>query len=350
MPHSEVVKNRKRILTASATIVLVATLLFLPGLPWSGRIRYAIKRWAAKLETTLADLRGQHPRTVSLAGKLTGSGAFVEAVKGARIDALESGSGYAAMSDGDGRFVLPHLTWYPSATFTLFISVNQYQARIVKVRAPSTCPTDGVIDMGDLSFDLGVETDAKDQPDRYLRYDSQNRRYYVEMFERLTAPSRTDDQKIKAIAGYVATRRNPEQRALSFRSARQVLERGAPHCSHLAFAMAAITAAGGYPTRTVHLTDTPEYNHTHVAVEVFYESGWHLYDPTYGISFFNRNGTVASYKELRLTPALITLDAFRQPSAFEREALEWMPGAYGSGLYQVYQVCEAGFVDACPFV
>ena len=295
-------------------------------------------------------MRGQHPRTVSLAGKLTGSGAFREAVKGARVDALESQSGYAAMSDSDGTFVLPHLTWYSGATFSLFISVNQYQARSVKVRAPSRCPDDGVIDVGEVSFDLASATDASDKPDRYLRYDIQNRDYYAEMFERLTAGGGTDHQKLGAIAGYVSTRHNPEQKALSFRSARQILESGAPHCSHLAFAMAAITAAGGYPTRTVHLTDTPEYKHTHVAVEVFYESAWHLYDPTYGVSFFDRTGGVASYKELRLDPELITLEAFRTPSRSAREALEWMPRAYGSGMFQIYQAGEAGFVDACPLV
>ena len=346
----KVVKNRKRMLAVGGAVMLGATLLSAPGLPWSGRSRYAIRRWSAKFATTLADLRGQHPRTVSLTGKLTGTGAFVEAVRGARVNALESGSGYAAMSDGEGRFVLPHLTWYPGATFTLFISVNQYQARSMKVRAPLTCPNDGVIDLGALSFDQAIETDDSDKPERYLRYDIPNRDYYVDIFERLTAASRTNHEKLVAITGYVSTKRNPEQRALSFRSARQVLERGAPHCSHLAFAMAAITAAGGFPTRTVHITDTPEYRHTHVAVEVFYESAWHLYDPTYGVSFFNRNGSVASHTELRLTPALITLEAFPEPSEFAREALEWMPNAYGSGIYQTYQVGEAGFVDACPIV
>ena len=343
-------KNRKRLLVVCAAVILAVTLLLVPGLPWSGRYHYTVRRWKAKFESKLSDLRGQHPRTVSLTGKLTGSGAFVEAVRGARVNALESESGYAAMSDGDGRFVLPHLTWYPGATFTLFISVNQYQARSVKVRVPSTCPNDRVIDLGALSFDQALETEASDKRDRYLRYDIQNRDYYVDVFERLTATSNTNHQKLVAIAGYVSTRRNPEQRALSFRSARQVLERGAPHCSHLAFAMAAITAAGGYPTRTVHITDTPDYTHTHVAVEVFYESAWHLYDPTYGVSFFNRNGTVASHRELRLTPALITLEAFPEPSEFAREALEWMPSAYASGMYQIYQVGEAGFVDACPLV
>ena len=347
MSFSEAVKNRKRLLAACGAFILTATLLMSPGLPWSDRIRYATKRLTARIETRIAYWRGQHPRTVSLAGTLRGSGAFVDAVRGARIAALESDSGYAAMSDGDGKFLLPHLTWYPDATFTLFINVNHYDARITKVRVPSTCPEDGVIDLGSLSLDLAAETDPSEAPQPYLRYDRQNRDYYVELFQRLTATKKTDHSKLDAITSYVSTRHNPEQTALSFRSARQVLEGGAPHCSHLAFAMAAITAAGGYPTRTVHLTDTPEYERTHVAVEVFYGSEWHLYDPTYGVSFQNGKGAVASHKELRLTPSLITIAAFRRASESARDALEWMPSAYSSGLYQVYQVGEGGFVDAC---
>jgi hypothetical protein len=218
MQHSEAVKSRKRRLAACGVVILTVTLLMLPGLPWSGRIRYAIKRLTARIETRIAYWRGQHPRTVSLSGRLSGSGAFVEAVRGARVAALESDSGYAAMSDAEGRFVLPHLTWYPDATFTLFINVNHYDARVTRVRVPSTSPEDGVIDLGSLSLDLAAETDPAEAPQRYLRYDRQNRDYYIELFHRLTATKKTDHSKLEAITSYVSTRHNPEQRALSFRS------------------------------------------------------------------------------------------------------------------------------------
>ena len=85
MSYSEAVKNRKRLLTACGVVILTATLLMLPGLPLSGRFRYAIKRLTARIETRVAYWRGQHPRTVSLAGTLRGSGAFVEAVRGAPL-------------------------------------------------------------------------------------------------------------------------------------------------------------------------------------------------------------------------------------------------------------------------
>ena len=77
---------------------------------------------------------------------------------------------------------------------------------------------------------------------------------------------------------------------------------------------------------------------------VYYDDAWHLYDPTYGISFVNKSGSVASYKELRLAPELIDQAAFRGiEGAVVQAALEWMLHAYGSGLHQFYYVDEDVF-------
>ena len=101
-------------------------------------------------------------------------------------------------------------------------------------------------------------------------------------------------------------------------------------------------------TRTVHTSDTPEYTNTHVAVEVFYADGWHLYDPTYGVFFLNESGVVASYKELRLNPSLMTTGAFQQlKPEIARAALAWMPSVYSSGLHQLYHVGETEFANSC---
>ena len=101
--------------------------------------------------------------------------------------------------------------------------------------------------------------------------------------------------------------------------------------------MAAITEAGNYPTRTVHLSDRPEHVQTHVVVEVYYGDQWHLYDPTFGVSFLDKQGAVASYKQIRLDPSLVTPETFRGMAAETvRGIMEWMPKAFGSGLHQVY--------------
>jgi hypothetical protein len=111
--------------------------------------------------------------------------------------------------------------------------------------------------------------------------------------------------------------------------------------------MAAITSAGNFPTRTVHMTDNPEYTRTHVTVEVYYGGRWHLYDPTYGVHYSDATGLVASYKQLRLNPALVAPGTFS--SLPEREAGEtqaWMLADFASGYNQIYllskdQACTA---------
>ncbi len=292
-----------------------------------------------------------NPGRFSIYGKLIGSGAFVESLKGAQVIALESPSGYAALSDNQGRFTLPHLLWYPGATYTLFITTDTYHAKQFKIIAPSAYPQDGIIQAGELRFDEGIALPTKEGLVRFLRYDVENRDYYKALFETMTASSLTDHQIIDTICKYIATRHTSTGDHREFKSARQIIEKGAPHCSNLAYAMAAVTSAGGYMTRTVHTSDTPEYTNTHVAVEVFYSDGWHLYDPTYGVFFLNESGVVASYKELRLNPSLITTGAFQQLKPdIARDALAWMPNVYSSGLHQLYHVGETEFANPCSFL
>src|SRR6266852_5079850 len=66
---------------------------------------YRLKRSVQTAEIKFAAFRGQKPRPVSLVGKLIGSGAFAEVLRGAQIEAVESTSGYAAMSDAQGQFL-----------------------------------------------------------------------------------------------------------------------------------------------------------------------------------------------------------------------------------------------------
>jgi hypothetical protein len=277
-----------------------------------------------------------------MTGKLTGYGAQVEALRGARVIAAESTSGYSALSDDECRFVLPHLTWYPGASYNLIIVADAYHLKRIKVSAPPSCPYDGIVDVGELRFDDGYEVGREDAPDRYMEYDRNNGDYYTGLFTRLTANLETDERAIDAISKYVATRLNYEEHALEFKSPRQILERGSCYCSNLALAMAAITAAGDYPTRTVHLSDSPEHQHTHVVVEVYYGDQWHLYDPTYGVFFLNGESAVASYKELRLDPSLVTARAFPgfKPETTE-SILAWMPKTYRAGFHQIYQVSKS---------
>lgn len=335
-------------LAACFGLFLLCISLFLPAFPWSARLQYGAKRVAARFDSKIAAWRGQLG-PVSIHGKLIGSGAFAQSLKGAQVIALESTSGYAASSDNQGRFTLPHLVWYPGATYTIFITTDAYHAKRFKILAPSAYPRDSIIEAGELRYDEGIDISTKEGLVRFLKYDAENRDYYKELFEKLADSSLTDHQIIDGLCKYISTRQSSGGDPWGFKSARQIIEKGAPHCSNLAYAMAALTSAGGYLVRTVHTSDTPEYRNTHVAVEVYYADGWHLYDPTYGVFFLNESGVVASYRELRLNPSLMTTGAFEQVKPeTARAALGWMPSVYGSGLHQFYHVGELEFVAACP--
>ena len=114
----------KRVVGGFIAAALLMTAIFAPGTPWSARWRRTVRRFLMRAELRMAALRGQQPRQVSITGKLIGHGAQVEALKGARIAAVESTSGYAALSDVDGTFVLPHLMWYPGASYNLSVNAE----------------------------------------------------------------------------------------------------------------------------------------------------------------------------------------------------------------------------------
>ena len=61
-------------------------------------------------------------------------------------------------------------------------------------------------------------------------------------------------------------------------------------------AMETLIAIGGYRTRWVNVIDGKKPLGTHAVVEVFYDEGWHLYDPTFGVKFQRKDGQVASYR------------------------------------------------------
>src|SRR6266487_6303981 len=164
---------------------------------------YRLKRSVQTAEIKFAAFRGQ-TRPVSLVGKLIGSGAFAEVLRGAQIEAVESTSGYAAMSDGQGQFLLPHLIWFPGATYTLVITADIHNVRRTNVGAPATYPTSGIIDIGELLFDEEREIPFLESPIRHIRHDALNSNYYKELYERLTAIAETHDDRIDAVCKYVA--------------------------------------------------------------------------------------------------------------------------------------------------
>src|SRR5262249_61510916 len=134
------------------------------------------------------------------------------------------------------------------------------------------------------------------------------REFYVDLDDGLTAGRDSDEQKLDAVNAFVGTRLNYEQTGKDLVSARRVIEQGSQWCGHLAIAMATIIVTG-YPARILHLMDASTPPNTHAVVEVYYVGDWHLYDPTFGVRFLDETGQVASYRRLRLNPALISMGA-----------------------------------------
>jgi hypothetical protein len=326
-------RSWKRGAVSLVCLSLFILILFFPGSPWAGRIRHTLKRTAVKAEMKLARWRGHEPRLVSIAGQLNGPGL--------QVQALDSRSGWATLTGHDGRFVLPDVMWYPGASYELVISSDESTGRLIKVRAPETFPESGVFSVGELDLDRGaqVELGSLIGVNSITRedFDVENRGYYKDIFDKLTAGKQSDDEKIGAINDFVASKLNYEETQWELGSPRRVLDRGSQYCGHLSIAMETLIAIGGYRTRWVNVIDGKKPLGTHAVVEVFYGGGWHLYDPTFGVKFQKKDGQVASYKDVRLDTSLITENLFAKFDAdFRHHLMELLPAAYETGYHHFY--------------
>jgi hypothetical protein len=312
---------------------LIVLILFLPGLPWAGRIRHTLKRTIVKSEIELAKWRGLEPRLVSIAGQLN--------APGAQIQALDSRSGWATLADRDGRFVLPAEMWYPAAVYDLLISNDESVGTLIKVRAPLVYPDEGVFSVGELNIGRGSTVQIKsligDNSVSAEDFDSSNSAYYKEWFDKLTGGKGSDKEKISALNDYVAGKLNYDETQWELGSPRRVLERGSQYCGHLSTALETLLVAGGYRTRAVHMSNGATPPGTHAVVEVFYDDDWHLYDPTFGLEFHDKDGRVASYRDVRLDTSMLTEDLFVRFKPEDRRT--WMallPGIYQTGYHHYF--------------
>ncbi|MCI0489039.1 MAG: carboxypeptidase-like regulatory domain-containing protein [Blastocatellia bacterium] len=303
-------KVRKRSITILLIALILPVILFWPGLPWSARCRHALKRWATKAEMKVAAWQGQSPRRISLSGRVTTASSGPLA--GGQIEALDSVSGWAALTDRTGRFVLRDVIWYPKADYTLIVEANAYQTRQIKLSAPEIYPVEGVLDLGELSFEGGCLIDTSDLSGRnsisYVAYDERNIEHYKKLFDGLTEGRETDEEKLEAINRYVASKFVATDSSKRYRAPREVLDKGSHSGWGLVLTMATIAEAGNYKTRMIDLIDGASPLIAHMVIEVYYGNGWHLYDPVIGTAFRNKSGKVASYKEIRMDASLISLE------------------------------------------
>jgi len=327
-----------RIRLAASTLFVLAALagLFISFTPFaiSRKLRHQSKLAFVHAEIQLSKWRGHPPRLASIAGQVD--------QPGLEVQALDSRSGWAAMSDRDGRFVLPDVLWYPGATYDILVSTGGDSGMVAHISTSPTLPADGVIQAGRIA-PAGKPISLTGQPgvNSYSRepYDSQNRDYYVTVYHKLTDAKQSDEQKVEAVNEFIGTKLNYDETGKELGSARRVIEQGSEWCGHLAVAMATIIVTG-YPARIIHLMDTSVPPHTHALVEVYYGGDWHLYDPTFGVRFLNESGPVASYRSLTLNPALVLDSAYdnyrrQYPAA---DSVTWMPEIYRSGYHHFFLI------------
>jgi hypothetical protein len=323
--------KRPALVILAVTLVLV--LLFLPGLPWSARGRHSLKRAVIKARMKLASWRGVEPRLMSISGRIN--------EPGARVQVLDSRSGWASLSDGEGNFLLRDVMWYPNAEYDLVISKEESAATMTTVRAPSAFPDNGTFDAGAMDINHGspVDIDSVIGNNSITKedFDVKNTPYYEDLYTTLTSGKQSDQEKIVAINDYVRSKLNYNETQFELGSPRRVLERGSQFCGHLTSAMRTLLAAGGYRARGVNIIDDNDPPGTHAIVEVFYDGGWHLYDPTYGVRFIRKDGEAASYRDVRLDASLISDDLFVKLEAKTRsQVLALLRGCYRTGCYHLY--------------
>jgi Transglutaminase-like superfamily len=81
-----------------------------------------------------------------------------------------------------------------------------------------------------------------------------------------------------------------------------VLGKQAGICGHAALAFAAIVKRLGLAARSVQFyfqDPTNNAPNSHIAAEVFYDGGWHYFDPTYGLFWTDANGSVLPIADVR---------------------------------------------------
>jgi hypothetical protein len=311
---------------------LIIAMLLLPGLPWSAFCKHKLNKILIKAAMTLSQWRGYQPRLLSIVGESDSPGA--------RVHALYSPSGWATVCDGDGKFKLPDVLWYSGASYEIVFSNDEIKGKVVQVRAPSSYPASGFIDIGKLSLKSLKETSYQDligdTSYSYEKFDLPNRDYYRSIYDEITVGLKTDEAKVEAVNQYVTERLNYKETQWELGSPRRIIEGGSRYCGHLGNTMATILAVA-YPVRIIHLTDAQLPANTHVVVEVFYDNAWHLYDPTFGIRFINNHNRVVSYKELRLNPGMVSLDSFAEyKRKYPKIAINPLPDIYTSGHHHYY--------------
>lgn len=255
---------------------------------------------------------------------------------GVRVEALDSASGWAGLSDGDGRFVVPDVAWRPGGAYRLLVTVDMGPAAVFTVQAPEERPESGVVEVGSLApLDATLVDPARvggANASSRIAFDSENDAWYAAVFWTVTMAQPTHIEKLAALNAFVAARYDAPTGSIFPRAPRETLERGSRYSGPLVLAMATLARAGGYDVRIVEMMSGGGEGVVHSVVEVFYEGKWHAYDPAFGLSATNEAGRIASHVELNLNAELVSRMGYdrAQRPGWRNDAI---PELYRSGAH-----------------
>ncbi len=98
----------------------------------------------------------------------------------------------------------------------------------------------------------------------------------------------------------------------------------ASSCSHVSAMMVTAARRAGIPARVLNFTPAGVLTNRHASAELFYDGGWHLFDPAVGCYFVRwDNETVASAADIRSDPTLVTRTHVEGPAALLYHEAFW---------------------------
>ena len=289
--------RRSTAVACAAAMLLTVSWSIITGSPV---VAHKISRFVARTAASIEGSRRGDARLVTLRGVVT--------EPGARIDVLDSVSGWAGIADANGVFVVLDVEWRRRDRCSLVVSSGGV-SRAIAVRLPTEWPADGIVDLGDLSLEhapaepTGVVQGITSVT--YVRNPELDVAYFSGVFDGASAGAQTRQGQLEAVNAFVAARYSPAWTAESAGEPREVLATGSAQSGPLARLMATLCYAKGYEVRLVDVVDGVYERRAHVIVEVYYEGDWHAFDPSFGIVPHDGSDRVASLALLRQRPELI---------------------------------------------
>lgn len=292
----------------------------------SPRARHRIGRFLARTTAQLAGHSASDHRLVTLVGRV--------AVAGVRVDALDSVSGWAAITDANGSFTLIDVETRDDDKYDLVITDSGH-ARIVRVTGAVVSIGEALRDVGNVNVDSGRDVDPTEafgiNSESTLTTNDIEWAYLAGVFDAVTIGVRGDEARLLAVNDFVSARYSPIGAAAADQSARTTIDTGSSQSGPLARLMGAMCTAAGYDVRLLEIVDTTPGRKAHTIVEVSYGGGWHAFDPSFGIVIRNELGAVAGYEELRQNPRLFDSAPYAR---FRRPGWDGarIPGLFAAGI------------------